>query len=499
MTGMRPMLSPSPQTLRAATRLERHVEWSEGFWLAYIFTTSPAQVHILQDRLELALRARASEQRVLRPRDAKALESVLSDVLADRHARCTWVEAIIDVTALEPGVVEWSDAWRRLVLRANERRELLREMMEGGLILVAHPDLKARLRAAGPDLWSIRSFVFELPPGSDDDSATRSVDVFPGPSPAFLDSELLGSDLERLPRVLAQLDLPERAKTLTAVAKRLAAVDRFDESIALQQEVVEIYRSLARADVEAHVILLTIALNDLGRSLIARGEATQAESAFREALAAIEVHDATRRHPETAVSLSGLGDALAQQKMIEEAEHAYRESISIVERLRSPRLDRDMVRSRLALADLLAESQRYGDAEQAYERTLEVGERAYGTREHPEIAAAVRGLAKARAHLGPLRRSEVVPADQRIEEALADMFRIPYQARFIIERLGFPREKIPEFESPLSFWSEVARQARDGVLPGGLQAIVDYVAKMAPRHPVFARYRSRRDSSDNSD
>src|SRR5690606_38190313 len=116
---------PSPSTRRAIARLERHADWSSGFWIGYVFTTSPPQAHILQEHLEAKLRARGSAQRLLRPETPEALERILAEVLAQPNAGCTWVEALRAASATADAR-PWADAWTRMVLRANERRELIR-------------------------------------------------------------------------------------------------------------------------------------------------------------------------------------------------------------------------------------------------------------------------------------------------------------------------------------------------------------------------------------
>jgi tetratricopeptide (TPR) repeat protein len=153
--------APTPETVRAAARLRRHVEWSEGFWLGYVFTIAPPQAHVLQAELAQQLAGRGLVQRVLRPTTPEDLERSLTQVVEAGHSGAVWLEAIRD-RSFAAG--EWTRAWTYLVARANERRELVRQRLSGGLVLVAHPDVKFELRAGGPDLWSIRSLSFELSP-----------------------------------------------------------------------------------------------------------------------------------------------------------------------------------------------------------------------------------------------------------------------------------------------------------------------------------------------
>jgi hypothetical protein len=48
-------------------RLRRQLELAEGFWLGFVFTSSPARLRVLVERTENVLRARARTQVVLAP------------------------------------------------------------------------------------------------------------------------------------------------------------------------------------------------------------------------------------------------------------------------------------------------------------------------------------------------------------------------------------------------------------------------------------------------
>ncbi|MCA9707415.1 MAG: tetratricopeptide repeat protein [Myxococcales bacterium] len=141
-----------------------------------------------------------------------------------------------------------------LVLRANERRELLRSELRGGLVLVTHPGLKADVRRAGPDLWSVRSFVFELPAGPVSDGHGDAPSRVGGPNPlrtpagdrpSFVDEALLAEELERLPEALAGRAPLDRARIEERVADRLIAAGDHAEAARLMQDVVEIHRALS--------------------------------------------------------------------------------------------------------------------------------------------------------------------------------------------------------------------------------------------------------------
>ncbi len=120
---------------------------------------------------ERATRAVTAPVKVLRPETPQELRERLRDLLAGGDAELVWLEAVA-------GGAGWTEAWDDLLLRLNERRERLRKGLCGGLILVAPTALKARIREAAPDLWSIRALVLELSgrgaPAASDDRAARS-------------------------------------------------------------------------------------------------------------------------------------------------------------------------------------------------------------------------------------------------------------------------------------------------------------------------------------
>lgn len=311
-----------PQTRQAADWIERHLKWTEGFWLGFVFTIEPPQAHFLQAQASETLAAFGREQRVLRPRTPGELEGILAQVLATRDCGCTWVEAIRERDAASGG---WTEAWIHLILRANERRELLRESLGGGLVFVAHPDLKADFRTAAPDLWSIRSRVFELAPGPGIAESTASRAMFTervaGRVGGRVDTELLDEDVRRA-TVLGNEPLGHRARGLFRLGNRLHAAGRYEEALAATQEAVEYYRELTKEDPDTFLPELAKVLNNLGSSQNRLGRREPALLVTQEAL---EIwRTLAGAHPDAflgdlAMSLTNLGDILSQLGRHEEA------------------------------------------------------------------------------------------------------------------------------------------------------------------------------------
>ncbi len=145
-------------------RFRRHLELSDGFWLAFVFTNSLGSARIFEERTKHVLRTHALRQEVIEPASPEELEPVASRVLAlgDLDTLgCVWVTA---VHADAPGGTDgrWTEAWRRALLGLNQARQPLRNRLNAGLAIVVPAQLKPSVREAAPDLWSIRALVIDL-------------------------------------------------------------------------------------------------------------------------------------------------------------------------------------------------------------------------------------------------------------------------------------------------------------------------------------------------
>lgn len=148
-------LSPSGE--EAWRSLSQHAEWATGSWIGWIFTDAIASGFALHQRLarQLALVGRRSAWWL--PRDAEQVEAALRWLLsgADSADGCVWL-------AWPEGTGRWAESWSELLNRLNERREVLRRALRGGLVFVVPLALKEATRSGAPDLWSIRSFALDV-------------------------------------------------------------------------------------------------------------------------------------------------------------------------------------------------------------------------------------------------------------------------------------------------------------------------------------------------
>ena len=151
------LLSASGETAWQA--LWQHMEWAQGFWLGWVFTNHTPSVHELHRRTEALLRGVGRMTVVRQPRKPAELVDILTWLIAGADD----CDGCVIVSVVSSGEA-WREAWDQFMLRLNERRELLRGRIRGGLLLFAPTSFKAPSREAAPDLWSIRSLALDVAP-----------------------------------------------------------------------------------------------------------------------------------------------------------------------------------------------------------------------------------------------------------------------------------------------------------------------------------------------
>lgn len=163
----KPSLAPlAAQGEEEWQRLEKQLEWTNGFWLGVVFTASPSMARSLRNRSRQKLgQLGKSFHLFLQPSPDDLGEEAPKILLgADTPAAdCIWLEtaAVDPPLPVDDDPGPWTSAWENLLLRLNEHRDRLRRRLHGGLVLVMPPSLKTRFHRAAPDLWSIRSLVLE--------------------------------------------------------------------------------------------------------------------------------------------------------------------------------------------------------------------------------------------------------------------------------------------------------------------------------------------------
>ena len=345
----------------AGDTLASHLAWAEPPWLGFVFTPDLRALHALQRRVDAA-------GRQVVPHTPQKLRSCLPRLLdASQEAGLVWVVAVHDESPSQPPG-PWTEALDWLLMRANERRQQLLAAVDG-LLFVAHPSVKARIREAAPDLWSVRSLVLELPASPPSPRTWSAAPVEPmGPSL----EELVGPDAvaELVPLathaealfqqgwaaeaaeaatawVDAARELPgasDRARSLAAALELRARAHRqlgdLDGSLADLDEALSLRRhtaSLPGDDAPERTAALARALSLGGQVQWEAGAGAIATQSLREAL---DLRQQLARWSDDAETLSDLalawsllGDVARDGGAEHEAEEAYREAVRLRRRV----------------------------------------------------------------------------------------------------------------------------------------------------------------------
>lgn len=316
-----------PLTLDDAwERLRTHVEWSEDFWVVFVFTNDFRVVDELNLRLQTMPSVRHRRLRCAVPDQVE--EHIIQPLLKRDGADISWVDFVrFDDGEGKPG---WGDAWALLLSRLNERREhLRRRLSQGGIVFATTLDRLDSSPGHAPDLWTIRSLVLPIEglPRALSNAPTPSLDT---PPPALRSSSphiALARQAVRSARASGD------TRTLVAALTRLADVVTEEDALAPRSEAIALLRELVEASpsVENRYSLLH-ALVDLSIDLSALGRHEQALEASRESLSycralAQERPDAFL--PDLGANLNNLAMKLSELGEREAALDASREAVDI--------------------------------------------------------------------------------------------------------------------------------------------------------------------------
>jgi transitional endoplasmic reticulum ATPase len=82
------------------------------------------------------------------------------------------------------------------------------------------------------------------------------------------------------------------------------------------------------------------------------------------------------------------------------------------------------------------------------------------------------------------------PTDARVVAELANVFDEENNARALLERINYPRGRIPHWTAPAAFWRNIFRSLVAGILPGGedLRPVVIEAAEVYPGNRIFTSW-----------
>ncbi len=87
--------------------------------------------------------------------------------------------------------------------------------------------------------------------------------------------------------------------------------------------------------------------------------------------------------------------------------------------------------------------------------------------------------------------------DNGILNELASVFNKDRLARALLGKIGFPKSRVPLFETPVDFWWQICSELESGLIAGGPFVLINAAAHFYPYNIVFGRFIEKNTSSDN--
>ena len=277
--------------------LRRHLEWSQGFSLFFLFGR-PRALAAIRERLVDALRLRSLPLQEIAPDSAGAApEEVVGSVLdasrpLNEIGAPVWVA--LDRHADDPA---WNEARGRILASLNERRYLVERNVQRPLLMVLPVGYRPTALEIAPDLWAVRTFSADVGDVGYVADATGLADRIGRP------------DAVPGPRVVRDGDLP-------------ASVVEWDRIKTIEPERIALSVGWQAAD-DAEEARNPVLAHRIAREAVEVARARQRHSPLR-------AMDSAR---ELSVSLGRLGEAAYALRRLDDAEGAYRESLDLARRL----------------------------------------------------------------------------------------------------------------------------------------------------------------------
>lgn len=364
-----------------------HFALNEGF--ALVVLVVPDREGASLCRLSLANRLRAHGLGILdaSPASPSALRRLAPSLLALRPERdrgAVWVSAAVPASADD--FAAWRMAWRWGLATLNQNRNPLRRWIGCSVAMVGTPELVPLFREAAPDLWSVRSLVAHIVPDTDRlisdpppvvrpsasrrdkagpapdlDAALRAIDQrrgVPNQEIALADAVELAArayaDRSDLPAAEAcfreALDLRERFDTYPGIAASSLLLGDILLDQGRSGEAASVLRRGVDLSAEADLPLRARLLDVLAHSLLAEGNAEDAERAFQEGLAISR--DGGAGPLALGVTTDMMARAVLAQGRTTEAEILFRHALGLINDAGAPPLLFGVTLEMLALAVL---------------------------------------------------------------------------------------------------------------------------------------------------
>jgi tetratricopeptide (TPR) repeat protein len=249
---------------RVWEKLRPRLALHDGFWLGYLFSSD---LHIIDELRTRSTNYGRLQVRTTDSRQAARPGELVREMpwLLGEHSANLSLAWLIGVAG-EPE--PWRPAWSAFLRRLNERRDLLRQVLPGGLLMVCPPRLLGTVRESAPDLWSYRAMVVE---------ATSAIPL-PVPAPARTPAPEPAAAYPDLGWLVAAGPDTEPSRTIRPALRRAAAALQANhpaDAVAAAQEALETAESAGDR---------ALAHASLARALSARDDPVAAQVHARRAL-----------------------------------------------------------------------------------------------------------------------------------------------------------------------------------------------------------------------
>ncbi len=422
------------QTESAWIDLSRHIEWSKGFWVAFLFSPSELAADTLRSKTESSLKKKQCGMSVHKPETPEALHNLLAQLFveSDNGSRpLTWIQAVKRDTPFgQTDERPWAKAWESFLLRANERREQFRARFSNGLVIAAPDELKSLFREAAPDLWSVRALALDLdnPVFPQSSIEQRFIDIEIPEEKSAPDPELALQEARRLEEQSPDAHLAI-GQAYLHVAEGACDEGNHRQALDAAEKAIKALRRPAADHSDISLSHLAIALNNLGIVLNALGEGEAAIDVTREAVDINRKLSESRPDtflPELTKSLHNLGIRLSNLGQREESLNAIQEAVDIRRRLSTVHPDTflpDLAMSLLNLSMRLKELGQQNEALNMTREAVDIFRRLSAAHPElflPDLALSLNNLGVRLGDLG--RAEEAFAAEEEAVRILAKAF-----------------------------------------------------------------------------
>lgn len=351
--GFAPIARLTGESERRLQALRRGLRRADGFTLYFVLASGAARAEVLRRLKAWSGKDGTPEMRFLPEGDecARATLKLLEredPALPLRGVVIPHAEALLDV---EGGAA---------IAALNLARDILGGIVEGPLVLALPADRAGELPRAAPDLFDVRSGMFEVEavpvPGGTSEIAFPGLPTGPQRSP-----EELTAAAARLQALTAAPEPPPAGALADAWLKmgwQLWLAARWDEASRAAQEARRLSESVGY-------------WSGIAQALVLKGDVERFTNHLSDAKAAYEdavtIYRSMADRLGEANALEGLGNLFADIGRLEDAANAYSEALALYKEVNARRSYANTLEG---LGDLLIRTDRFQEARKIYSEAL---------------------------------------------------------------------------------------------------------------------------------